>query len=85
MNRMGMLVDLSHVSPKVMSDVLDIAQAPVMFSHSSAYSVCPHPRNVPDDILLRVVSVAKINMSDFLFLRCYRFIWVSQYSMPTYM
>ena len=51
MNNMGMLVDLSHVSQQVMSDVLDIAQAPVMFSHSSARALCDHPRNVPDSIL----------------------------------
>lgn len=56
MNRLGMMVDLSHVSYGVMHAVLDIAQAPVMFSHSSSYAVYPHHRNVKDDVLLRVVS-----------------------------
>lgn len=54
MNRLGMLVDLSHVSPGVMSNVLDIAEAPVIFSHSSAYALTPHKRNVPDSILTRL-------------------------------
>lgn len=56
MNRLGMMVDLSHVSYGVMHAVLDIAQAPVMFSHSSSHTVYPHHRNVKDDVLLRVVS-----------------------------
>ncbi|HBR56603.1 MAG TPA: membrane dipeptidase, partial [Blastocatellia bacterium] len=49
MNRMGMLVDLSHVSDKVMNDVLDIATAPVIYSHSSARVFADHRRDVPDD------------------------------------
>ena len=55
MNRLGMIVDLSHVSHQTMLDALDESKAPVMFSHSSVYSICNHSRNVKDDVLLRLV------------------------------
>lgn len=50
-NRLGMMIDLSHVSHQTMRDVLSITQTPIIFSHSGAYSVTPHLRNVPDDVL----------------------------------
>lgn len=51
-----MLVDLSHVAKQTMLDVLNVAKSPVIYSHSSAYAICNHTRNVPDDVLQKVVS-----------------------------
>ena len=65
MNRMGMLVDLSHVSPATMSDVLDLAEAPVIFSHSGSRALADHPRNVPDSILRRLPANGGIVMQVF--------------------
>jgi membrane dipeptidase len=66
MNRMGMLVDLSHVSPGVMSDALDAAEAPVIFSHSSARALTDHWRNVPDSILKRLPENGGVVMVTFV-------------------
>ena len=54
MNKLGMLIDLSHVSEETMNDALDATQAPIIFSHSSCRAIAKHPRNVPDAVLRRV-------------------------------
>ena len=66
MNRMGMLVDISHVSPKTMHDALDVSEAPVMFSHSSIRGISDHPRTVPDDVLRRIPNNGGIVMVTFV-------------------
>lgn len=65
MNRLGMLVDISHVSVKVMNDVLDVSRAPIIASHSGARALNDHTRNVPDDVLRRVTKNGGVIMVNF--------------------
>eukprot|EP00158_Paraphelidium_tribonemae_P001992 Partr_v1_DN25020_c1_g4_i7_m50636 putative Dipeptidase len=65
MNRLGMLVDVAHVSSKVMRQAIVNSKAPVIFSHSSAFALCQHPRNVPDDVLVMLKNYDGVVMVNF--------------------
>jgi membrane dipeptidase len=66
MNRVGLLVDLSHTTSRVMHQALDISEAPVAITHSNAFALCDHPRNTPDDVLARLKANGGIVMATFV-------------------
>jgi membrane dipeptidase len=66
MNRLGVIVDMAHVAPHAMHKVLDASTKPVLISHSNAASLCPHPRNTPDDVLARIPETGSVIMATFV-------------------
>ncbi len=66
MNELGLLVDLAHTTPAVQSQVLDIAQAPVAITHANARALCDHPRNIVDDVLVRLRANGGVVMATFV-------------------
>lgn len=69
MNRLGMLVDISHVSKTVMLEAIEVSRSPVIFSHSSSRAVYNHPRNADDEVLLKlVINIHKNSLEVFIYL-----------------
>ena len=66
LNRLGIMIDLAHASPKAQADVLDATRAPVLWTHSNAFALCDHPRNVTDDVLARVKGNGGVVMATFV-------------------
>jgi membrane dipeptidase len=66
LNRLGMIVDCAHVSHEAMRKVIDVAEAPIVLSHSNAFALCDHPRNAPDDVLRRLKDNGGVVMATFV-------------------